>query len=1228
MAAFSGQVAAAQILLDHGANASAEDAQRTTPLHLATSRGSADMVQMLLAAGASVSVEDFQGRTPPLIASLAGHERLRSLMLAGVAPDSPWARAARSECSEGDELSGTLLGRACMQHAVHQCRAELPRSLLEARHVSSLFFDAATERALAQLTFLTTLTPSSDEEFLARHGLEAVMRFVDDNDDAGEAALRPPRFTHATSPENGVSSLERCPTAPSAVQVGGSDLMLLRTHNASATFDGFVYTADGAVLSSSPTMTKRLQREIIASGLRSGVYRLSRSCPSTSACCVAAGSDAAAQLTLWPLLLGLANHQKSSDDGLFFDSFFGDACGSSEALERCTGLDLSPTAAHRPPAIETIADGASILVWQPPFSDNFGHFLAEALPRLLRLESWLVAHPDCLLFFAGDRPFSRTILTDALGLQARVLAFHPCTVYHASTVYLAVATGRRLAFAPGAAHTSELALPTPAQTYDMRRAMLRLVPPPHHDASGISGRPYVLFVDRSDAPTRANPGDRAAAALRRADLTNMDEAYEAVEAALARHGVELRRFRAGSMTLASQVESLASAAGLIGTHAAGITSAFVLPDKAFLVEIAPAREPFENWMSSEDMKSQCGYSMFWYLAEARGLRYHALLLPKFAFEDVLTVPANQLAVVVEDMVSWSQRGTVQTASSPPHRMASSLVNSLPIGAATLRLHDAVADQKAWLVPQLVERGANASSVMDNATGETPLHRAAADGAADVGSALLAIGAPSAVRDRSGRTPLHVAAAQSQAPMVALLCAAGATSTARDRDGNTPLHEARSGAVAKELLRCGRQAALLLALNERNASAMHVAAQAGRAEVLSVLAEHIPSPAVSPGEAPAWLAWDGRALHETPLLLAARHGHVAAAFVLMRHMFCVPAAGGAIACPAMRKPAAQRELAQALAAAEASGSADVVDLLRRSSGQRRDSPAASKQAEAAQQLAVDTTGQSTPVRPPAPLTGALSEVALVTARFYPPTKPRTTLECPPHPHAFVITNIETQHYPEEPCWRHVVVPLECKDAGTCSMAAKAAKMPLAAPAGEVALALSRFSLVLYFDDKFSFDSAAAIEGLVAQLPREAGLLLLAHHDEPVGHRGVDAELRAALRQPRYRKHEAEIRAFMVDEHAHVPRHGRLHATGLLLWNMTSDSAKKISRFWYDATSRTSSECQITFYYCHQRWSDSIATVPFEQPGVQYQLTDTWGQYGAKGGAAAAARLASAAVDARR
>ena len=651
MAAFAGQVAAAQFLLEHGANVSSEDATGATPLHLASAKGSSiDMVRILLERGASIDVEDVRGRWPPLIASQQGQDKLRAFMLDGESStavrDSCWAQALRGGC---ERVTGCE--KVCLQQAAHLCRNELRADLIGERHISSLFFDTATERSLPLLTFLTNLTPRTSDELLSTHGLEAVERF----DDAGDMRIQAPHITHTTSAGRAIPLRCKHPTAPSEVRVGGSDLLLLRTHNATATFDGLVYTANGAVLSPSPTMTKQLQREMVISGLRSGIYRPSRSCPSAdgvrAACCVVAGSEAASQLTLWPLLLGLVNHAKADTDSLLFDSFFGDACGSSEALQSCTGLSLEPAAVGSPKVVSM--DSASLLVWQPRFSDNFGHFLAEALPRLMRLAPWIEAHSDCLLFFAGNRPFSRTILMDVFGWRSRLVPFDPCTIYRASTIYVAVGTGRQMALAPDYAHESDLALPTRAQANDMRSAMLRLVPPPR--AASRASKPYVLFVDRSDAPTRANPSTHAVGALRRADLTNMAEAFGAVEAALARHGVELRRFRAGGMSLAAQVKSLAEATGLIGTHAAGITSVFMLPDEAFLVEITPARKPFENWMASEEMSSQCGYGMFWYLAEARGLRYHALLLHDHTFEDVLTVPANELAGVVEDMVVWRER---------------------------------------------------------------------------------------------------------------------------------------------------------------------------------------------------------------------------------------------------------------------------------------------------------------------------------------------------------------------------------------------------------------------------------------------------------------------------------------------------------------------------------------------------------------------------------------------
>ena len=139
---------------------------------------------------------------------------------------------------------------------------------------------------------------------------------------------------------------------------------------------------------------------------------------------------------------------------------------------------------------------------------------------------------------------------------------------------------------------------------------------------------------------------------------------------------------------------------------------------------------------------------------------------------------------------------------------------------------------------------------------------------------------------------------------------------------------------------------------------------------------------------------------------------------------------------------------------------------------------------------------------------------------------------PHPNAFAATNLGEADYPEEPCWRHIVVPsLRCVDAATCSMAAKAAKMPLAAPP-ELLGALRSYARVLYLDDKVVIDDAAALARLAAHMTpaRDWALLIRAHEGDTDGHRGVDAELRAALWQPRYRSREARSGAPLPGQRA--------------------------------------------------------------------------------------------------
>ncbi|KAK0625787.1 ankyrin repeat-containing domain protein, partial [Immersiella caudata] len=73
---------AAQVLLEHGANAEAADTlDRKTPLHVATEKGNADIVELLLDHGANTETHDQRGFAPLWAAANKGKEDIFSLLL-------------------------------------------------------------------------------------------------------------------------------------------------------------------------------------------------------------------------------------------------------------------------------------------------------------------------------------------------------------------------------------------------------------------------------------------------------------------------------------------------------------------------------------------------------------------------------------------------------------------------------------------------------------------------------------------------------------------------------------------------------------------------------------------------------------------------------------------------------------------------------------------------------------------------------------------------------------------------------------------------------------------------------------------------------------------------------------------------------------------------------------------------------------------------------------------
>jgi ankyrin repeat protein len=53
-----------RLLIEHGADVNAKDKSHSTPLHLASSKGSYEIVELLIEHGADVSAQDESDRTP------------------------------------------------------------------------------------------------------------------------------------------------------------------------------------------------------------------------------------------------------------------------------------------------------------------------------------------------------------------------------------------------------------------------------------------------------------------------------------------------------------------------------------------------------------------------------------------------------------------------------------------------------------------------------------------------------------------------------------------------------------------------------------------------------------------------------------------------------------------------------------------------------------------------------------------------------------------------------------------------------------------------------------------------------------------------------------------------------------------------------------------------------------------------------------------------------------
>jgi ankyrin repeat protein len=151
-------------------------------------------------------------------------------------------------------------------------------------------------------------------------------------------------------------------------------------------------------------------------------------------------------------------------------------------------------------------------------------------------------------------------------------------------------------------------------------------------------------------------------------------------------------------------------------------------------------------------------------------------------------------------------------------------------------------------------------VVEVATPESDLAKAATRGNFAKVKSLIEAGAKVTVTDALGRTPLHMAAFYSRPKTAAFLIANGANVNAKDRTGMTPLHSAVlvGGEEEVELLLDNK--ADIKAASETGLTPLHLAAATGQPDLVTLLIERGADPQSKDRE------------ENTPFALAAKNNH--------------------------------------------------------------------------------------------------------------------------------------------------------------------------------------------------------------------------------------------------------------------------------------------------------------------------------------------------------------------
>lgn len=144
-------------------------------------------------------------------------------------------------------------------------------------------------------------------------------------------------------------------------------------------------------------------------------------------------------------------------------------------------------------------------------------------------------------------------------------------------------------------------------------------------------------------------------------------------------------------------------------------------------------------------------------------------------------------------------------------------------------------------------------------------------------------------------------------------------------------------------------------------------------------------------------------------------------------------------------------------------------------------------------------------------------------------------------------------------------------------------------------LNKYNYTVYFDSKLNLYCDKDIEKIIDTEMKQYPMILRRHNNL----KNVGEEFNEAMTQERYKKEKYKYIAYINKnlEKGLLPTTKNHYITGFIIRDNSSPIVKEINKTWYEHILECGIECQISFFFIQQLYSNYIGIIEFNKLNIK-------------------------------